>query len=60
VALGGDFKGWVSLLIYAAAVPVAFAAPSISAGLFALVALIWLVPDRRIEKVIEDRPAEGE
>jgi uncharacterized membrane protein len=60
VALGRDFKGWASLLIYAAAVPVAFADPRISAGLYALVAVIWLVPDRRIEKVIEERPLAGE
>jgi uncharacterized membrane protein len=53
VALGRDFKGWASLLIYAAAVPVAFADPRISAALYGLVAVLWLVPDQRIEKVIE-------
>jgi uncharacterized membrane protein len=60
VAMGRDFKGWVSLLIYATAVAVAFAEPRISAGLYTLVAVIWLVPDRRIERVIEEKPAAGE
>jgi len=60
VALGRDFKGWLSLSVYAAAIPVAFADPRISGGLYALVAVLWLVPDRRIEKVIEERAAGGE
>jgi uncharacterized membrane protein len=46
-----DWKGNISLACYAIAIPVAlFVHPWISAGLYALVALIWLVPDRRIEK----------
>ncbi len=60
VALGSDFKGWVSLLVYAAAIPIAFANPRISSAMYSLVAVLWLVPDRRIEKVIEDRPVAGE
>ncbi len=51
-ALGEDKKGKVSIAIYAAALPVAFFAPLISCALFLLVALIWLVPDRRVERVL--------
>jgi uncharacterized membrane protein len=49
-ALGSDFKGKVSMLIYAVAVGVSFAAPLVSCGLYVLVALMWLVPDRRFER----------
>jgi uncharacterized membrane protein len=53
-AVGRDRKGNLSLLIYAAAIPMAFFMPIISCALFVVVALIWLVPDRRIEKVLSD------
>ena len=53
VAVGGDFKGKLSLVLYVAAVPSAFISPWIAGGLYVLVALIWLVPDRRIAKVLE-------
>jgi uncharacterized membrane protein len=49
VALGKDVKGRVSPLFYAAAIPLAFVNCWISLGLYVLVALIWLVPDPRIE-----------
>src|ERR1700692_728360 len=50
VAVGNDVKGKVSLALYAAAILLAlFVHPWIAAGLYAAVALIWLVPDRRIE-----------
>jgi uncharacterized membrane protein len=48
-AVGSDRKGNLSLVLYAAAIPLAFVKPYISDALFASVALIWLVPDRRIE-----------
>lgn len=51
-AIGNDFKGKISLVIYTMAVVIAFFGPFVSCALYALVALIWLVPDRRIEKVI--------
>ena len=51
-AVGGDWKGKVSPLIYAVAIPVAFWWNWISLGLYVLVALIWLIPDRRIEHVL--------
>jgi uncharacterized membrane protein len=50
LALGGDVKGKVSLAAYAAAIPLAFVNPIISYALFVSVALLWLVPDRRIER----------
>ena len=51
-ALGNDIKGKMSVLLYAAAIPVAFWYPWISNATYVLVALIWLVPDRRIERVM--------
>lgn len=52
VAIGSDFKGNVSIALYAAGILTAFKCPAISCALYALVALIWLAPDTRIEKVI--------
>jgi uncharacterized membrane protein len=52
-AIGADWKGKISPVLYFAAIPLAFVNPWISNGLFILVALIWLVPDQRIERVIE-------
>jgi uncharacterized membrane protein len=52
-AIGADWKGKLSPALYLAAIPLAFLNPWISNGIFILVALIWLVPDRRIERVVE-------
>ncbi len=49
MAVGDDFKGKVSILIYAAAIPLAFAVPLAAYGLYVVVALWWVIPDRRIE-----------
>ena len=46
-AIGSDAKGNISLVIYAAAVPLAFVSPWISYALYVVVALVWFVPDRR-------------
>jgi uncharacterized membrane protein len=54
-AVGRDRKGKVSLLVYASAIPVAFAEPRVACGLYALVAVLWLVPDRRIETALAER-----
>jgi uncharacterized membrane protein len=54
-AVGGDVKGRVSPLLYAAAIPLSFVNEWIADGLYVAVALIWLVPDRRIEKVVAGR-----
>ena len=51
-ALGKDFKGLTSLVIYAIAVAVAWLAPAVSGTLYVLVALMWLIPDRRMEKAL--------
>jgi len=51
-ALGRDFKGRISLVLYLAAIAVAFAWPWLAGTLYVSVAVIWLVPDRRIEKVL--------
>jgi uncharacterized membrane protein len=51
-AIGSDWKGKASLVIYLCAVPVAFFSRWVSQGLFVLVALMWLIPDRRIERVV--------
>jgi len=51
-AVGGDIKGKISIASYAAAIPLAFVRPWIAIGLYVFVALLWLVPDRRIESKI--------
>lgn len=51
-AMGRDAKGKISVLIYLFAVGVAFVDARIACGLYVLVALIWLVPDRRIERAL--------
>jgi uncharacterized membrane protein len=48
-ALGRDLKGKSSPLIYAAAIPLAFVSSALSVALYVVVALMWLVPDRRLE-----------
>jgi TMEM175 potassium channel family protein len=50
LALGRDFKGRISLVIYAAAIGLAFVSPWISYALFATVSVIWFVPDRRFSR----------
>ena len=51
-ALGRDLKGKLSPLLYLAGIVLAFVSPWLSLGLYVLVAIMWLVPDRRIEKMI--------
>jgi uncharacterized membrane protein len=51
-ALGRDLKGKISPVLYAAAIGLAFVYPWVSVAIYALVALMWLVPDRRIENAI--------
>jgi len=48
-AVGRDRKGKLSMALYLLAVPLAFVQPAISGAIYVLVALIWLVPDRRLE-----------
>ncbi len=51
-AIGKDFKGYISLAIYFTAILLSFVQPWIGFSLYVLVAIIWFVPDRRIEKRI--------
>lgn len=53
-AIGPDIKGRLSPALYLFAVVLAFVHPWIADGLYVVVALMWLVPDRRIERVVSD------
>jgi uncharacterized membrane protein len=55
-ALGQDWKGKVSVLVYAAGIPLAFLSPWLSLAGIVGVAILWLVPDRRFERVLEREP----
>jgi uncharacterized membrane protein len=59
-AVGPDLKGKLSPLCYLAAIPLAFIRPAIADALYVLVALIWLIPDRRIEDAMRARPTRAE
>jgi uncharacterized membrane protein len=51
-ALGTYIKGKISPVLYAAAILLAFVSPWISIAIYVMVAVMWLVPDRRIENVL--------
>jgi uncharacterized membrane protein len=51
-ALGRDVKGKVSVVLYVVAIGLAFVSPWLACGLYVAVAIVWLVPDRRIEKTL--------
>jgi uncharacterized membrane protein len=53
-ALGHDFKGKISVVIYAVAIPLAFVSCWLSYALYIAVSIMWLVPDRRIEKTLSN------
>jgi uncharacterized membrane protein len=59
-AVGSDLKAKVSLALYLAAVPMAFVNPMISDAIYAVVALTWLVPDRRIETLLDRHEHDAE
>jgi uncharacterized membrane protein len=50
IAMGKDFKGKISLVIYALAIPLAFVNSWLACGMYVMLSIIWLIPDRRIEK----------
>jgi uncharacterized membrane protein len=54
-AVGGDRKGNLSLVVYALAIPAAFVTPWLAQAGYVFVALLWLVPDRRIENALAER-----
>jgi uncharacterized membrane protein len=53
-SIGRDFKGKASPALYALAIVMAFFEPWISGCIYVLVALMWLIPDRRIERVVDE------
>ena len=57
-ALGRDMKGKISPVVYLAGIVLAFVNPWVSVALYVAVALMWLVPDRRMEAVVLDRSVQ--
>ncbi|MBS0361368.1 MAG: DUF1211 domain-containing protein [Proteobacteria bacterium] len=53
-AMGYDIKGVISLVVYAAAIALAFVRPVASLGLYVAVAAMWFIPDRRVERMIHE------
>ena len=51
-AVGADWKGKLSPLLYASGIALSFVATPVALGIYVLVALMWLVPDKRIERVL--------
>ena len=56
-AVGRDLKGKTSAILYLIAIPIAFVNRWISGAIYVFVALMWLVPDRRIERALAEQPA---
>ncbi len=52
-AVGSDLKGMISLVVYLAAIPLAFVHASIAIVLYVAIAMMWFIPDRRIESIVE-------
>jgi uncharacterized membrane protein len=52
-AVGHGFKEWISFAGYVAAVPLAFASPYVAIGIYVAVAFLWLIPDRRFERRLQ-------
>ena len=55
--VGKDFKGKVSMVCYAVTIPLAFVNSWLACGLYVLVVVMWLIPDRRIERELTERTA---
>ncbi len=51
-AIGADAKGRISVVLYMAAIPLAFVQPLLACAVYVAVAVMWLIPDRRIEKAM--------
>jgi uncharacterized membrane protein len=54
-ALGADWKGKASVVAYVVAIPLAFTSRWAAVAIYVAVALVWLIPDRRIERVLATR-----
>jgi uncharacterized membrane protein len=53
-AIGADVKGWASLALYSLGIGLALVSSRISYGIYVLVALLWFIPDRRIEAALHE------
>lgn len=53
-AIGRDRKGNLSIVLYAVAIPLAFVASWLAISIYVLVALMWVIPDKRIEKMMPE------
>jgi uncharacterized membrane protein len=54
-ALGTDFKGKISVVAYAVAIPLAFVRPWMAGAIYVAIAVLWFVPDRRFENMLSER-----
>jgi uncharacterized membrane protein len=52
-AVGRDVKGKISPILCAVAIPIALAAPAVALALYAVVVVLWIVPDRRMERAVD-------
>ncbi len=59
LALGRDLKGKISPLLCALAIGAAFVHPGIAYAMYLLIALMWLIPDRRIERALTQTPGRS-
>ena len=55
VALGSDWKAVLSMMLYLLAMLLAFKSPQLASGLYVLVAVLWFLPDLRIERAVTKR-----
>lgn len=55
VAMGRDFKGKISIVLYIVGMIASYWSPGLAVAIYAFVAIMWLVPDRRIEKTLKQR-----
>jgi uncharacterized membrane protein len=58
VAVGNDAKGMISVVLYAIGIPLAFVHQLLADAIYVLVALMWLIPDRRIESLFNETAEE--
>jgi uncharacterized membrane protein len=57
--VGRDAKGVLSMVIYAVAIPLTILSRWIAVSLYVVVAIMWLVPDRRVQSLLEQRSAQA-
>lgn len=60
LAIGRDFKGKMSLVLYTVAIPLAFVNSWLAFGIYVAVAIMWFIPDRRIERALAQQGTELE